>query len=189
MKKRGLKPRLGWKKGAALGLLLLLMGFLFAWFSSGWAVLKVVDMERERVVFRRLIRVGETFSMVHTHSITKRPVRETFRVTEDRRIAIVEMEFDRFGANLPVRPEKDGDGLTEFLVRDGKYVVRYDETVYPSLDLRVGQVIARHRLHFDDGTVADLARLAGGGTYVQIRADSLISVVEEVLPWRNKPQK
>lgn len=189
MEKRGLKPRLGWKKGAALGLLLLLMGTLLAWSLSGWAVLEVVDMDRERVVFSRLLPVGETFSMVHTHSITKRPVRETFRVTKDRRIAIVEMEFDHFGANLPVRPEKDGSGMTEFLVRDGKYVVRYDETVYPALHLRVGQVIAHHRLHFNDGTTADLVRLAGGGTYVQIRAGSLISVVEEVLPWQIKQQK
>ncbi|MFS8514683.1 MAG: DUF1850 domain-containing protein, partial [Planifilum fulgidum] len=168
---------------------LLLMGTLLAWVLSGWAVLRVVDMDRERNVFSRLIPVGGTFSMVHTHSITKRPVRETFRVTEDHRIAIVEMEFDHFGANLPVRPEKDGSGMTEFLVRDGKYVVRYDETVYPALDLRVGQVIARHRLQFDDGTTADLVGLAGGGAYVQIRADSLISAVEEVLPWPSRQQK
>ena len=186
MKQCGLKPRLSWKKGAASGLLLLLMGILLAWFASNWAVLEVADMDRERIVFRRVIPVGETFSMVHTHSITKRPVRETFRVTKDRRIAIVEMEFDHFGANLPVRPEKDGRGMTEFLIRNGKYIVRYDETVYPALDLRVGQVIAHHRLKFEDGTTADLVRLAGGGTYVQIRAAPLFSLIEEVLPWRNK---
>lgn len=186
MEKRGFNSRLDWKKGAAFGLLLLLIGSLLSWFSSGWAVLEVVDMDREHIVFRRLIPVGETFSMIHTHSITKRPVRETFRVTKDRRIAIVEMEFDHFGANLPVRPEKDGSGMTEFLIRNGKYIVRYDETIYPALDLRVGRVIAHHRLKFSDGTIADLVRLAGGGTYVQIRAVPLFSLLEEVLPWRNK---
>lgn len=180
------RPRLGWKKGATVGLLLLLIALLLAWYSNGWAVLEVVDMDRERTVFRRLVPVGENFSMIHTHSITKRPVRERFRVTKDRRIAIVEMVFDHFGANLPVRPENDGSGKTEFLIRDGKYIVRYDETVYPALDLRVGQVIAHHRLEFSDGTTADLVRLAGGGTYVQIRAVPLFSLIEEVLPWRSK---
>ncbi|QGG46615.1 DUF1850 domain-containing protein [Heliorestis convoluta] len=119
------------------------------------------------VIFERFLPFDSLVTLHYIHSVTKRPVEEDYGVRVDGRICLLEMRFDDFGANLPVGPEVTATERTIFLVEDDHYKVIYPNRCFERVPLRIGQVIADHRLLFEDGQTLRLLDLAPGGSYVE----------------------
>lgn len=114
------------------------------------------------------IRAGSEFGLRWTHTITRRPVAETYTVEPDGRLRLVQMVFDQFGANLPASPEP---GTTWQLGPEGITVTGYTER-FKRLNLGVGPY--DHRLSVGSREL-DLVTKVG--------ADRLIRIGVERQPW------
>jgi len=175
------RPRAPWRarRGwlllgvAALGGLLL-MGLP----TSAGPVLVLRDADTGAELQRRAVEVGERFELRHTHSVTRRPVVETFGVDDTSGLTLEGMVFDHPGPNLPTGPERFGDRMTTFTTADGVY--RVDHHGYPigRVTIRVGTAPVDHTLAFDDGTTLrflDLTR-AGGGIEFEVEPAATSSI-------------
>lgn len=130
--------------------------------------LEIYDHSTQQTVHTRVVEPGEIFRMRHTHSVTRRPVFETFSVTADG-IAMEEMWFDEFGPNLPVGPEEIGDTRTTFLLENGAFRVLHHSRLLPTVPLRVGSPSVEHVLTFADGTRLRLLDVAAPAAHVELR--------------------
>ncbi|GEM_PF-2397575 len=144
--------------------------------SGPTLVLRDVDTGTE--LHRRAVAVGEHFELRHTHSVTRRPVLETFGVDDAPSLTLEGMVFDHPGPNLPTGPERFGDRMTSFTSVDGVY--RVDHHGYPigRVTIRVGTAQVDHTLAFSDGTTLrflDLTR-AGGGIELEVEPGSTESI-------------
>ena len=120
------------------------------------------------VVFSRDLDVGDTFRLEHTHSVTRRPVIETFSVQDRSTIAIEELRFDEPGPNLPAGPEPLGDGMTTFLHEDGAFRVLHHGHPIGTLPLMVGGPDVDHRVVFADGQRVRLLDVVRRGERVEL---------------------
>lgn len=107
----------------------------------------------------------EKFSMKWTHSVSLRPVIETYKIENDLNISIYEMIFDSFSANLPASP--DYDTVWEFN-DDHIRVYNYD-VIFDAVPVVIGKVVANHTLLFRDKSIP-LKDIYRPGGYVKIRA-------------------
>lgn len=130
--------------------------------------LVVVDHSGQRVVHTRVVAAGETFQLRHIHSVTRRPVVETFSVGPEG-VAIEELWFDQPGPNLPVGPEKIAGVWTTFRFEDGAFRVLHHGRLLPTLPLRVGSPAVDHVLTFADGTRLRLLDVAAPAAFVELR--------------------
>lgn len=130
------------------------------------AILIVKEHQTGNVLFRKPVEIGEPFTLYYVHSITKQPVQEVYHVHDRHTLALEEMRFDSFGSNLPVGPERVEGKTTSFDARGGYYRVTYEGRFFERVPLRVGQVVADHRLLFRDGTCFRFLDATKGGTYV-----------------------
>ncbi|WP_017536738.1 MULTISPECIES: DUF1850 domain-containing protein [Nocardiopsis] len=106
--------------------------------------------------------------MVHTHSISKRPVEEEFSVRGGV-LCMEEMRFDTFGANLPVGPEHVGGTTTEFLREEDGYRVLHHGRPLVAVEVMVGGPEVDHTLALPGGRRVRLLDLAVRGTRVELR--------------------
>jgi hypothetical protein len=121
-----------------------------------------------QVAFARELAVGETFRLEHTHSVTRRPVVETFSVQDETTIAIEELWFDEPGPNLPAGPEPSGEGSTTFLREDGAFRVLHHGHAIGSLPLMVGSQDVDHQVVFEDGQRLRLLDVVRRGERVEL---------------------
>ena len=165
------RARRGWLLlGAAALAGLLLLGLP----TSTEPVLVLRDADTGAELHRRAVEVGERFELRHTHSVTRRPVVETFGVDDAPSLTLEGMVFDHPGPNLPTGPERFGDRMTSFTTVDGVY--RVDHHGYPigRVTIRVGTPSVDHTLAFSDGATLrflDLTR-AGGGIELEVEPAS-----------------
>lgn len=124
---------------------------------------------------------GAEFSLTWIHSVNRRPVTETYRIGDGRRLRLVAMAFDHYGPNLPHAPEP---GTTWQIGPDRILVTGYDRAL-PRLDLGVAP--DRHRLQI--GRVEwDLVAGAGSGRSLRLaveRLPVLVILLVEVRQWPN----
>jgi hypothetical protein len=132
----------------------------------------VYDHAQGRVVFERGLSVGDEIMLEHVHSVTKRPVRETFSVLDANTVALEELWFDTFGANLPAGPEETGDTTTTFIHEGGAYRVLHHSKPLGVVPLRVGSPEVDHTVTFEDGSQLRLLDVAGRGAHVELRVRS-----------------
>lgn len=133
-------------------------------------VLQVVDADSpERLVlYQILVKPGDRFSIKWTHSVSKRPVIETYEITRDLKISTYEMIFDSFSANLPSYPEYNQKWeITKDYIR----VYNYDR-VFEELPVVIGKVIAFHKLIYKDKVVS-LKDVDEPGGFVKIRVKKM----------------
>ncbi len=131
--------------------------------------LEIHDHSGDTVTRVRSVEVGETFALVHTHSVTGRPVVETFSVLDADTLAIEELWFDEHGANLPTAAEPLGDGMTTYLeVEDGYRVLHHGHPI-GSLPLIVGSPSVDHVMRFSDGEELRLLDVARAGARIEVR--------------------
>ncbi len=159
-----------WWVGVATVMLLTAIGALLWAPGSTQPVLVLRDGDSGEVLHRRALQAGGRFELQHTHSVTRRPVVETFGVDDTPTLTLEGMVFDHPGPNLPTGPERFGDQLTSFTTADGVY--RVDHHGYPigRVTIRVGTPAVDHTLVFHDGSTLrflDLAR-AGGAIELEV---------------------
>ncbi|MBO8170488.1 MAG: DUF1850 domain-containing protein [Bacillaceae bacterium] len=157
-------------------LLMVLTSFLL-WLLSHYVYLEVKLHDTGVVVYKKILKVDETITLDYIHSVTEQPVYEIFYVRDVHTLALREMRYDSFGANLPVGLEQMDGERTEFIVEDGYYKIDYiPDRSFDSVPLRVGQVIANHKLVFEDGTVVRFLDHVDGGSYIEF-------YVRPMIPW------
>ncbi len=118
-----------------------------------------------RVLLQLPIKSGDTFSVKWTHSVSLRPVIETYKIEKNLNISIYEMIFDSFSANLPSSP--DYNTIWEYN-EDHIRVYNYDVT-FDSLPVVIGKVVANHTLYVRD-SVIPLKDIYKPGGFVKIKA-------------------
>ena len=129
--------------------------------------LVVIDHDSGAVVYTRPVEIGERFVLEHTHSVTRRPIVETFSVADEETIAIEELWFDEFGPNLPAGPEQLGDHA-EFLHEDGAFRVLHHGFPIGTVPLRVGSPAVDHVLTFSDDERVRLRDIARSGAWLDL---------------------
>jgi hypothetical protein len=135
--------------------------------GSGGTQFVIMEQPAGEVVYQRSIEVGETFVLEHEHSVTRRPVIETFSVADPDTIAIEELSFDVFGANLPAGPEVFDHDVT-FLHEDGAYRVLHHGFEIGLIPLRVGSSDVDHVLTFSDQERVRLLEITRRGAWVDL---------------------
>ena len=175
------RPRAPWR--ARRGWLLLgvaaVAGLLLVGLPTGTQPMLVLrDADTGMPLHRRAVAVGEHFELHHTHSVTRRPVVETFGVDDTPGLTLEGMVFDHPGPNLPTGPERFGDRMTTFTAADGVY--RVDHHGYPigRVTIRVGTPTVDHTFAFSDGTTLRFLELtrAGGGIQFEVEPASTRSI-------------
>ena len=167
------------RRGAVVGAMTGAAAILAAWLlvatvSGGAAAgpgglrLEIWDTGAGRLLHSREVAAGERFTLRHVHSVTRRPVRETYSATAAG-IAMEELWFDTFGANLPAGPERIGGITTTFRVEDGGYRVLHHGRLLPTAPLLIGRPSVNHELFFADGDRLRLLELAPPSTPVELR--------------------
>ncbi len=155
---------------AAAAIVVVAAAAVVAWRAgtpSGGLRFALVDHESGEVVYERPVEIGERLVLEHTHSVTKRPVLETFSVAAPGTMALEELWFDEFGPNLPAGPEQLGGEVT-FLHEDGGYRVLHHGRVMGQVPLRVGGPEVNHRLVFADGERLRLLDILPRGAWVDL---------------------
>lgn len=122
------------------------------------------------------INLGDKFSVKWIHSVSLRPVIETYKVENDLTISIYEMIFDSFSANLPASP--DYNTIWEYN-EDHIRVYNYD-VIFDAVPVVIGKVVANHTLYVND-SIIPLKDIYKPGGFVNIRVikKSLIKYIVE----------
>lgn len=166
-------PPRGRRRGVALLLVLAatVAGFA-AWQlvtpATDTVALQIWHQRDEVVLYERTVDLESSFVLEHTHSVTRRPVRETFSVQRGPIIAIEELWFDEPGPNLPSGSEPLGDGRTTFLHEGRTFRVLHHGYPIGAVPLLVGSDEVGHVLKFEDGEVR-LLDVAPRGAPVELR--------------------
>ena len=130
---------------------------------------EIYDHATGTVAYERPVAEGATITLEHVHSVTKRPVRETFSVHDANTIALEELWFDAFGPNLPAGPEQTGDTTTTFIREDGGFRVLHHSKPIGVVPVRVGSPDVDHTVIFEDGSAVRLLDVAARGAHVDLR--------------------
>ncbi|BCB03080.1 DUF1850 domain-containing protein [Bacillus sp. KH172YL63] len=146
---------------AGLFLLCLTAGFVFVPLRS-FLVIEPVNGEGEAVLFR--LPDNHSFSVRYTHSIHLSEVEEYYRQTVGNDIQQTALLYEDTAIGMP----SDAAGNEKFEVtEEGKYLISNMTNEFPYIDIRIGQVVANHRLvvdrhaypladYFDKGSVVRL---------------------------------
>jgi hypothetical protein len=127
------------------------------------------------------IASGAEFQLQWTHTVTRRPIIETYRVQPDRQLALVQMIFDQYGPNLPAGPE----GGTTWRIERDRWVVTGYQVELAALGFGVGPY--GHELQVGSRRL-DLLRAAGSDRLLKLsveRQPLLLIILTEVWQWRH----
>lgn len=118
-----------------------------------------------KVIYQTLAKPGEFFSVKWIHSVSLRPVIETYKIENDLKISIYEMIFDSFSANLPASPDYN----TKWEFHDDYIRVYNYDVSFDAVPVVIGKVVADHILIFRNKSI-HLKDIYKPGGYVKIRA-------------------
>lgn len=128
----------------------------------------IIHGESQNIVLQKSIRSGENFSIKFTHSIHLTPVQETYSIDKNLNIVLSQLSFDTYGVGIP-SDLQDGEKIE---LKNGKIIIKNMNRIFPYINLRVGQVIADHRLLFENESVI-LSEVVKPGSFIQIRAKKI----------------
>lgn len=148
-------------------ILVILGGVYYFVINYNYTTLFIRHHDTGKILFKKRLAVNETFTLHYIHSVTNQPVDEIFYVKDPSTLALKEMHYDSFGANLPVGPEKLRNETTKFIKEDDYYKIIYENRTFDVIPLRIGQVVADHTLIFEDGSRVRFLDIANGGDYVE----------------------
>lgn len=120
------------------------------------------------IVFQSPVDDGSRFSLIYIHSIHRTPVEELFVINENRQIVLDAMIFESYGVGMPTSPE----GNETFRMADGKMRIENIGRTLPAFELRIGQVIADHKLRLG-GQEIPLSGLGKPGSAVRFEIGRL----------------
>lgn len=147
--------------------LLIFSASLFYYFYNNFAVFQVKDYDSGKVLFNKVIKINDTFTLEFIHSVTMRPVYEVYFIKDKNTLALKELRFDEFGPNLPAGPETFENERTEFIIENGAYTVLFQNRNFDSILLRTGKVIANHTIIFQDNSRLVFSEITPGGSLVE----------------------
>lgn len=94
------------------------------------------------------IQKEQSFQIIFVHSIHLTDVVEKYQVTEENQIKQYEIVFEEFGIGMPSTVEAG----EEFVYEDGKYHIKNLNNLFPSMKIRNGKTVSKHRLLWNDET-------------------------------------
>ncbi|WP_028390123.1 DUF1850 domain-containing protein [Bacillus cihuensis] len=110
----------------------------------------------------------DKFKIKYTHSIHLSDVVESYQVTKQGYIQQYELMYEDFAIGMPENASK-GEVFEQI---DGKYFIKNMNRVFPSFDLRTGQVKANHTVIYKNNEYP-LAKSIQPGTWVRIKIEKL----------------
>ncbi|PAB59178.1 DUF1850 domain-containing protein [Anaeromicrobium sediminis] len=141
-------------------------------FSYNMTVLEVFvadkGVDNGKILLRIPVKTGRTFEVNWIHSVSKRPVIEKYEIQNNLKIAISEMKFDTFSANLPARPDYD----TKWEYKDNYIRVYNYNMEFDEVPVVIGEVIADHIICIKNNVVY-LRQLYRPGGFVKIRVKKM----------------
>jgi hypothetical protein len=93
------------------------------------------------------ISKNKPFSIQYTHSIHLSEVEEIYRQTTSHNIQQTSLLYEDTAIGMPSNAE--GDEVFE-RTEDGRYLISNMDKRFPYIDIRIGQVVANHRLVYED---------------------------------------
>jgi hypothetical protein len=131
------------------------------------------------VIYQSSVRIDDEVTVKWTHSVSIRPVYETYEINDDLEFDVKEMIFDTYSANLPSQPE----GETQWEFREDSIRVYNYDLEFKEIPIVIGAIRANHILLFKDDRIV-LKDIYKPGGYVKVRVvkKSLLSyVLKEVI--------
>jgi hypothetical protein len=157
------------RKGWWLLILLLTLAVVVVWqWASTITVLSISQAPNGRTLYQAPIDEGNRFSLTYVHSIHRTPVEEFFVVSEKRQIVLDATSFESYGVGMPTSLEGD-ENLT---MVDGTMRIEHINRTMDSFELRIGQVIADHKLRLR-GQEIPLSSLSKPGSAVRFQISRL----------------
>jgi hypothetical protein len=147
---------------------MLLISLITAFTYPIFPAVVVEDGESGRLLAFFQNKPGQDFSVKYIHSIHKTPVFETYHTNKKGEIVQTEMQFEEFGVGMP----SGTSGNETFKQKDGTYVLSNMNRTFPSLDVRIGQVIADHRFIID-GDEYPFSHFGEKGSWIRIKTSKL----------------
>lgn len=92
------------------------------------------------------LKQDQTFQIIWTHSIHLKDVIEKYEITDDNQIKQYEIVYEEFGIGMPSNAQ-EGE---VFEHKDGKYHVKNLNNIFPSINIRNGKTVSKHRLIWED---------------------------------------
>ncbi|NNU95423.1 DUF1850 domain-containing protein [Anoxybacillus sp. EFIL] len=118
--------------------------------------------DSDRLIAFFPIAESQTFQIVYTHSIHFTDVVETYTIFE-KELVLTELMYENFAVGMP----SNAEGNEVFERKNGKYVITNMNRRFRTIDLRIGQVRANHRLIYKEKEVV-LGEKIGYGKWVRI---------------------
>jgi hypothetical protein len=109
-----------------------------------------------------------TFQIRYTHSIHLSDVVESYKITPDQKLQQVELMYEDFAIGMPSNAEA---GET-FEQKNGSYYIKNMKRIFPFFHLRIGQVIANHKVIFNNKEYP-LSRSIAPGSSVKVEIRKL----------------
>lgn len=113
---------------------------------NSFQIRSIDKVGKNQLLYHTIVNPGDKFSVEWIHSISKQPVTETYKITDNLKIEIYEMIFNTNSPNLPAFPE----GETKWEIKDGIYRVYNYNVVLDELLITIGMVISNHTLFLKD---------------------------------------
>ncbi|KKM10080.1 hypothetical protein SY88_15675 [Clostridiales bacterium PH28_bin88] len=153
---------------AITGLTSVLLGLFFLWPIETLTLRQVTSNE---ALYRMPVRAGTMVRLRFLHSYEKGWVEEVYRVRSQGDFQLVEHAFQVFNYDAREATYRgdfsmDDDGFAR--VRN---IARYQEVVFPSLYIRVANMVPQMLELEEKKQVVSLPGLAPGGTLLQMRLE------------------
>lgn len=157
------------RRGWWLPIFLLTLAIIVLWqWASTLSVLMIRQASDGRIVYQAPIEEGGRFSLTYIHSIHRTPVEEFFVINEKRQIILDATSFESYGVGMPTSLE----GQESIQMVDGTLRIEHMNRVLDSFELRIGQVIADHKLLLR-GQEIPLSKLSKPGSAVRFEISHL----------------
>ncbi|WP_226677754.1 DUF1850 domain-containing protein [Rossellomorea aquimaris] len=153
------------RKYTSLGaiLLILCIGFILFIPLQTFLVVEPRSTKGDSVLFS--LPDNHSFSVRYTHSIHLSEVEEFYVPTSSNQIQQTKLLYEDTAIGMPANAE--GNEIFE-VTKEGKYLISNMEKVFPYIDIRIGQVVANHRLVLD-GREYPLADYFDKGSVVRVQ--------------------
>ncbi|MCP3742426.1 DUF1850 domain-containing protein [Rossellomorea sp. BNER] len=93
------------------------------------------------------IEKQQEFAIFYTHSIHKSQVEEWYVLNSENRIKQFKLVYEDTSIGMPSNSDAGGEFVR---TADGKYVIENMDRTFSSINMRIGQVIANHKLIYKD---------------------------------------
>ena len=113
------------------------------------------------------LKRDKTFQIEYTHSIHLSEVTETYHLS-DNSIKQTELSYDDFAVGMP----SNAEGREIFEEKDGTYYIKNMDRTFEYIDLRIGQVVADHRLIYKNQTMP-FSKFIKPGTWIRVSSKKI----------------